>query len=429
MKLFKTLLLSILLITGYQIQPVSAQLGKLKVKKPKVSVPKIKSKKTSSTSSNSSSTSTSTSSTSSKAKSDKPEYDPNDPTYRAYSMVRDGISSAKSTINGTEWNRNREGSNESISKDFKKITENLDKLKAAGEDSKDYYKTFESDYKELEEKRKSSMESYNLDVAYDNKLDAYYKWAAMGWEIQDKEIKPSYSGYNSFRKDFETNRPEKFKDSYVQKRVTAVDDFFKVKVYERLPGLEEDIDHIIKSAHKINGRGEEAYLLNAKSYLKDFEKPLESIKYKKEFLLEDKTEINRIEAKLLKEKSMLDEYVNSGKCDAHRAKYEQEIIDAVRVGKKAMTNAKYEGMATKGVDKGTPVRAVVTSSTWYVKKNDFGYPLYKSLGVDIVVKKEGKCYLAYGQIRKTYEGGGQYGGEFFNYWGIQEEMNCANINK
>ena len=72
---------------------------------------------------------------------------------------------------------------------------------------------------------------------------------------------------------------------------------------------------------------------------------------------------------------MLDEYVNSGKCDEHRAKYEQEIIDAVRVGKKGMTNAKYEGMATKGVDKGTPVKAVVTSSTWYVKKNDFGLKL------------------------------------------------------
>jgi hypothetical protein len=421
MKIFKALALSLILIGGFQTQSLYGQLGKFKVKKPKVTVPKLKSKKGSSSSTTTSSSS-STSTSSSKSKSDKPKYDPEDPTYQAYSRAGDGIRSAKSYLEQWDFERTQKG--------LDKAKKNIDILKETpSEKNKEYLKVFEADHAKYTKEKEEKLHASTQDKIYDDKIEAYYKWAVLGWEIQDKTLEPSYKGYYAFRKDFEEKRPKKFENSYVQKRVKAVDEFFKVKVYERLPGLEKDVDNAIKRGHRLNSSGDEDYLLNAHSRLKDFEKPLESIKYKKKFLLEDKTEINRIEAKLMKEKAMLDEYVNSGKCDAHRAKHRQAIVDAVRVGKKGMSNAKYESMAKKGVEKGTPLRVVVTSSTWYVKKNDFGYPLYKTLGVDIVVKKEGKCYLAYGQIKKTYEGGGKYGGEFFKYWAIQEEMNCANINK
>ena len=128
---------------------------------------------------------------------------------------------------------------------------------------------------------------------------------------------------------------------------------------------------------------------------------------------------------------MLDEYISSGKLEANQAKYKQEIIDAVRLGKPAMTNTTYDAMAKTGAaEKGKVTRVVITSAVWTVAKTEYGFPLHKYLDVDLAITDAtGKCWLAYGQIRKQYEGGGVYGAEYFNFWGLQDEMNCANTTK
>lgn len=359
-----------------------------------------------------------------------PEYDPESPTYRAYSIVRDEISSTRNILKDEEWNKNVEGKNDEAVKYLAKAKENLAKLQSdLIESKKPYVKDLEKDLASVDAERKTKFDNYQADQEYDKKIDAYYKFAILGWDIQDKNLEPSYTGYYSMRKDFETTRPEKFKDEYVQKRVGEVDNFFKVEVYKVVPEINTKVDNIISAIHAKNSRGDEDYLLNAKSYLKDFEEPIALITYNKKYLLEDKTGIDAVQTKIDKEKAMLDEYVKSGKYDAHVAKFRQELIDAVKLGPKKMTNTTYEGMATAGVDKGKVTRVVITSDIWHVKKNDWGFPEYKYLDVDIAVSIEGKCWLAYGQIRKEYEGGGQYGAEFFNYWGLQEEMNCNNVNK
>jgi hypothetical protein len=362
--------------------------------------------------------------------SDEPKYDPESPIYRAYSTVRDELKSTKGLLVDDTWTRNVEGRNEEAIRNLAKIKTNLEKLQNDPiESKKPYVKKFQQEYEKVEAERKAKFESYQADVKYDEKIEAYYKFAVMGWEIQDKTLDPSYTGYYAMKNDFETSRPEKFKTEYVQKRVTAVDNFFKVEVYKVVPELDAKVNSIIKSIHEKNASGEESYLLNAKSYLKDFEEPITQIAYNKKYLLEDKTGIDAVQAKIDKEKAILDEYVKSGKYDAHVAKYRQQIIDAVRMGASKMANPKYISMATAGVTKGTAKRAIITSDIWIVKKNDFGFPLYKYLPVNIAVSVDGKCWLAYGQIRKQYEGGGVYGGEYFDYWGLQDEMNCLNINK
>lgn len=361
---------------------------------------------------------------------DEPKYDPESPIYRAYSTVRDELKLTKGLLVDDTWNRNVEGRNEEAIRNLVKIKTNLDKLKAdAVESKKPYVAKFEKEYEAIENQRKTKFESYQADVTYDNKIEAYYKFATLGWEIQDKSLEPSYTGYYAMRKDFETSKPEKFKSEYVQKRVAAVDNFFKVEVYKVVPELDAKVNSIIKSIHEKNSSGEESYLLNAKSYLKDFEEPVAQIVYNKKYLLEDKSGIDAVQAKVDKEKAILDEYVKSGKYDAHVAKYRQQIIDAVRMGASKMSNPKYVSMAIAGVTKGKASRAIITSDIWIVKKNDWGLPLYKYLPVNLAVTIDGKCWLAYGQIRKQYEGGGVYGGEYFDYWGAQDEMNCANINK
>jgi hypothetical protein len=361
---------------------------------------------------------------------DEPKYDPESPIYRAYSTVRDELKSTKGLLVDDTWNRNVEGRNEEAIRNITKIKTNLAKLQSDPiESKKPYVKKFEKDLEALETERKTKFDSYNADAEYDKKIEAYYKFAILGWEIQDKSLDPSYTGYYAMKKDFESNRPDKFKSEYVQKRVSAVDNFFKVEVYKVVPELDKDVDKIINSIHAKNSSGEESYLLNAKSYLKDFEEPIAQITYNKKFLLEDKTGIDAVQAKINKEKAILDEYVKSGKYDAHVAKYRQQIIDAVRMGASKMSNPKYVSMAIAGVTKGKASRAIITSDIWIVKKNEWGLPLYKYLPVNLAVTIDGKCWLAYGQIRKQYEGGGVYGGEYFDYWGAQDEMNCNNINK
>ena len=49
----------------------------------------------------------------------------------------------------------------------------------------------------------------------------------MGWEMQDKTLEPSYTGYYNMKKEFEATRPEKYNSSYVQKRIADVDNFFQ----------------------------------------------------------------------------------------------------------------------------------------------------------------------------------------------------------
>jgi len=360
----------------------------------------------------------------------EPAYDPDSPTYNAFSIARDGISSARNVMKDENWNKNIEGRNDDAVGYLKKAQDNIVKLQNdPGEAKKQYLKDLQTSWDEVEALRKQKFDTYSMDKSYSEKLDQYHRFATSGWEISDKTLEPSYTGYNNFRKEFEAQRVEYFKDNYVQSRVAAIDNFFKVEVYKVVPLLDQDVESIIKRIHEINGRGEQSYLLNADNYVEDFKKPLEEIAYNRAYLLEDKTSIDAVKAKIDKELAMLNEYISSGKFEAHVAKYRQEIIDAVRVGAKKMSNPKYEAMAIAGVDKGKGTRAVITSDVWLVKKNEYGYPLYKYLPIDITVTHEGKCWLAYGQIKKEYEGGGVYGGEFFDFWGLQDEMNCANTLK
>jgi hypothetical protein len=360
----------------------------------------------------------------------EPAYDPESATYRAFSITRDEISSAKNILKDGEWNKNVEGRNDDATRYLAKAKENLTKLQNDPiESKKPYVKDLAASWDETEALRKEKFETYTLNQDYSKKLDEFHRFAMNGWEISDKSLEPSYAGYHKFKSEFETKRPDYVKDGYVQKRFADIDNYFNVEVYKVVPELNAQVDAVIKRIHEKNSDGEESYLLNAKSYQKEFEQPLADILYNKQYLLENKTEINAVQAKLEKEKAVLYEYVSSGKCDAHRAKFHQKMVDAVRLAPKKMSNPKYEGMALAGVEKGKATRAVITSDIWLVKKNEWGLPLYKYLPVDIAVTIDGKCWLAYGQIRKDYEGGGQYGGDYFNYWGSQEEMNCANTMK
>ena len=262
-------------------------------------------------------------------------------------------------------------------------------------------------------------------------LEKYYKVFVQNLSVNTPEgqepFNPSYSDYKKYKSE-KLSKSSKISD-YYQKQFDAVDKFFSTDVYTRVSYLDGKLDKLIKKIHAPNYYKKEDYLLNARGYSKKINELYEIIKYNKTNLMEDKTEINKVETKLLKEKELLDKYINSGKLDLYREQNNKELINSVRLGKKQQTNVKYEQMAMDGVKKGIPLRAVITTSTWRIKTTPNGYPIYKYLDVDIAIKEGEKCWLSYGQIRKQYEGGGQYGNEYFYYWGKQGQMNCNNVTK
>lgn len=405
-------------------QNVYSQLGNIKNRAKSSVTKKVKEKKNKETSS-----STTTPTTSSKGKSDTPKYDPDSPVYKAYSAAKQNLKFAKSTTEGIEWRSNIEGSNETLIKDLAKVKTNLTFLKEQGEDSKNYYEEFSAEYQRLEDFRVSEMENYTIDEAYEKKMEAYYYWAKLQRPIKDSTIRGTYTSYKKFNADFETNRPKKYASSLIQKYSKAVDNYLAVEVYEDIPYFRKKVDAIVRNIHKPNASGDKDYLLNAKSYKRDCDEIFEEIKYYDNCLFEKKDEINSIKADLSNEVAMLDEYVSSGKYDAHVAKYKQELIDAVRLRPVAMNSSKYLSMIKKGVEKGTVSKANVVSDRWLISRNEWGIPKYKYLPIDIAVTYNGKCYLAYGQIVKDYAGGGTYGADYFSDWGLQDEMNCGNVSK
>src|SRR6218665_485772 len=214
----------------------------------------------------------------------EPAYDPESPTYRAFSIARDEINSTKNVLKDENWNKNIEGRNDDAVSYLTKAKENLVKLQNdPAEAKKQYLKDLQASWDEVEALRKQKFDTYTLNKSYSDKLDQFYNFAVSGWGISDKTLEASYSGYNNFRKEFETQRVDYFKDEYVQRRVASIDNFFKVEVYKVVPSLDEDVNSIIKHIHEINGRGEESYLLNAKAYVEDFKKPLEEIEYNKTY--------------------------------------------------------------------------------------------------------------------------------------------------
>ncbi|MFN0201657.1 MAG: hypothetical protein ACKVTZ_09060 [Bacteroidia bacterium] len=357
-----------------------------------------------------------------------PEYNPDNPVFTAYSIVRDEANSVKNVLKN--WgDRNIGVMNDDALRYLKHANEALAKLKGnPTEAKKEYVKFYTNELANLEAQRKEKYERFQVDETYSKKLDNYYHFALNDIPIQDKTLVPSYTGYYDFKKEFEAKCPAKFKEAYSQNQMKSIDNYFKVTVYELVPQVEAEVDKVIAEIHKINARGEENYLLNAKSYLKSFDRPMETAEYLAKYLLEEKAGIQAVQAKMEKEKSMLMEYISGGKYDAHAAKYKQEMIDAVHLGKEGMSNDTYTRMAIAGVKKGTVAKVVIISDRWYVMKNEFGFPLYKYLHLQLAITNyEGKCWLANGHIRKTYEGGGQYGEEHFVYYDIDEEMNCKNV--
>ncbi|TCI85072.1 hypothetical protein [Tenacibaculum sp. M341] len=403
------------------------KLNKLKKKTSKVLKKKVKT----------SSKSTSVSSKSSK-KDNKEDGRPDagSKIYSKYSRVRSLLSFTESSLN-QYWKNNPESYNNEVISNLEGARKALDFLKKEGESEKPYFIDFESKYKAYSDQREKQWQAFSNKDKYTKALSDFERWVDFGKKDYFAE-KLTYNyypatckGYQALKEEMQKETPDDYNSEEVQKKMTELDYFFDKEVYNVIPSIEKRLTKLSTDIHKKNSKGEAYYEVGGTTqYLKDYNELIASIEYQKETFLSNHDKINSLLEKAEQERDLISSFIKGGGIERKDAERKAGEREKVRVGKRGMSNANYESMAKKGTKhEGEVLRVVITSSSWKVKKNDYDLPLHKYLGVDTVVKKDGKCYLAYGQIQKDYEGAGVYGGPYYKYWSLQEEMNCSNTNK
>ncbi len=139
-------------------------------------------------------------------------------------------------------------------------------------------------------------------------------------------------------------------------------------------------------------------------------------------------------------------YISSGKYQVYLDKVYAEKIAKVFMPKAVTKNATLETGAmayvkgqeyndylknrVKESEVATTLRAVTLTKEPYVKKNEYGIPLYQYHEMWVAYKgKDGKCYLTAVYASYTYKGGGTYA--TVPTWGADapDEMACENVNK
>lgn len=145
-------------------------------------------------------------------------------------------------------------------------------------------------------------------------------------------------------------------------------------------------------------------------------------------------------------KTEAERYISSGEFQAYQDQMHAAEIAKVMMPKAATKNATLEAGAMKYVkgeeyndylknrtgdsEVATPLRAVCTTNSPYVDKNEYGIPNYKYHEIWVAYKgKDGKCYLTAVYASYTYMGGGTYATT--PTWGADapDEMACENVNK
>jgi hypothetical protein len=157
------------------------------------------------------------------------------------------------------------------------------------------------------------------------------------------------------------------------------------------------------------------------------------------------TALTQAKATVTKTKTDAETYISSGAFKKYQEKLNAEKIAKVFLPKAASKNATLEAGAinyVKGAEyteyltgrKDSPVastfRAITATATPYVKKNEYGLPLYEYHELWVAFKgKDGKCYRCAVYASYTYKGGGTYA--TVPTWGADapEEMACDNVLK
>lgn len=411
-KIMKTKYLFILIFLA-TTATTQAQFGRLKSKL-KRKVPKKKSVK------------------SNREKDGAPKYDSNNKMSQAHRSAKMALGFVEKGLQKKNWEAN---ASKSIEKDLQKARKSLDVLKAEdSENKRKYYKNHEARYTEYRATYDTKMKVYREK----KKVENYFAEANRNLRIMNDEFyakktfieaakRLDYKGEFARKKSAykASNKPNARIDKYIK----SIDDFYNnVFPKEYVPAMIKYVNKETKGAYE-----KKKWEWRPKDALKTLAKGKEVVSLGHRLSVKPSSELKTLENKLETRRKFLQDYIDSGRYAAYKAKVKQKRIDEKRVTKVGMRNPQAETIAKNALTKkfGVPVlRIAIGSSRWGVKKNNVGVPLYKYLYIEgAIKKKDGTCHVVVVWVRRTYEGGGRYGNMFATSLREDGQINCANIYK
>lgn len=420
--------LSLLLITSMS---ASAQLGLKNLKKKaeeagtKIKDATTPDKSTTTTTTTNTSSSSSSSSSASKGNKANVEASPAAASIRNY---RNALSFAKDAV---------EGKHDDAEERLEKLGKLLAKIKQEDPNWAEYSQD-EAAYADLQKK----FEANNADALLQKRLERfqlamhYGENESIGSALNYAEdltvsnyedLKKSYAAQGKALTSYETKVFNKAETFYKEIFPTMKTDFLKAidrgvegtDAFASANRAKKDyLDHV--SVSFLDPRG---HIAKLDEHMKDCDRGLVMFPADQDIITK--------KADLGARKADLEKYISSGDLDKDIAKRKQMDIDEVLFSKVRMTDAGLDAIVKRDFDvesSGAIQRICLTSDDWYIRKNEYGLILNKTISVQVASKLDGKCYLVDGYILCEYEGGGKYGKPHYYYDG-KREMNCNNVSK
>lgn len=284
--------------------------------------------------------------------------------------------------------------------------------------------------KETKNKESSSSNSIDFSDLESEKMEwtSFFERLEKKWDqISFKEYeskKAEYTAfYQTFSKAYEADRKKEHSDSYTQKLISTVDDYYGDKVSDEQMAT-------IKNTAKRSFDNED-WTVYPSDRIKDIETAQKQVNEARAYLKQPDPKLEEYNQTLGEQKEKITKYVNEGGLEKRAAEVEKRMVEKRRLHDAGMTDASVNSTVNSKIDKakyGEPLKVVITSKNWEVERNQFGQPKLKFVKVDIATKKsDGKCYYVRGSVAQQHEGGGVYGNKYLNIYYTEGEMNCSNV--
>lgn len=139
--------------------------------------------------------------------------------------------------------------------------------------------------------------------------------------------------------------------------------------------------------------------------------------------------IQEIKQMYANQKQKIMDYKNNGGMAAYKEKEMLEKADKVMPTKSIHNDPEIVAFVKKAhkPDYYGAIQKVIVVTDWKIEKDKLNRPIEKYKAVEIITKKDGKCYLITSTVYMEHEGGGKYGVKKLSRYLDPQLMNCNNV--
>ncbi len=130
----------------------------------------------------------------------------------------------------------------------------------------------------------------------------------------------------------------------------------------------------------------------------------------------------------INQKTKIENYKKNGGLTAYKEQLEQKDAEKVFPTKSSFTDPEIVAYVKKvhKPDYYGVIQKVIILTDWKIRKDNLNRPIEKYKAIEIITKKDGKCYLISSTVYMEHEGGGKYGVKKLSRYLNNFLMNCNN---